>query len=86
MNVSEPIGYLASALVLTAFCMRGMMALRVVAIASNLAFIAYGLLAGLEPILLLHAVLLPTNVYRLAQALIEERRRQAEIRTPEGTL
>jgi hypothetical protein len=38
-----------------------------VAIASNLAFIAYGYLDGLAPVLLLHMLLLPINVCRLAQ-------------------
>lgn len=85
MHPYEPIGYLASLLVLAAFCMRGMVALRLVAIASNLAFIAYGALDHLEPVLLLHAVLLPTNLYRLAQALREERRLRAEILTTEET-
>jgi CRP/FNR family transcriptional regulator, cyclic AMP receptor protein len=67
MNVVELIGYLASALVLATFCMRGMVALRIVAIASNTAFIAYGVLAEIGPILLLHLVLLPTNFWRLWQ-------------------
>jgi CRP/FNR family transcriptional regulator, cyclic AMP receptor protein len=67
MNAHELIGYLASLLVLATFCMRDMVALRVVAIASNLAFIAYALLEGIGPVLLLHATLLPVNVLRLAE-------------------
>lgn len=66
MSFVEPIGYLASALVLATFCMRDMAALRCVAIASNLAFITYGALADLGPVLLLHLLLLPVNVVRLA--------------------
>ena len=69
MNITEPLGYLASALVLATFCMRGMVALRVLAIASNLAFIAYAALAGIHPVLLLHALLLPMNVWRLVEAM-----------------
>ncbi len=65
MNITEPLGYLASALVLATFCMRDMKALRCLAIASNLAFIAYGALADLGPVLLLHLLLLPVNVQRL---------------------
>jgi hypothetical protein len=38
-----------------------------VAIASNLAFIGYGAVAHLTPILLLHVVLLPLNVWRLRE-------------------
>ena len=59
------IGYLASALVLATFCMRDMVALRCVAIASNLAFVTYGGLADLGPVLLLHLLLLPVNALRL---------------------
>lgn len=67
MSVTEPLGYLASLLVLATFCMRDMASLRVLAIASNLAFIGYAALAGLQPILLLHAVLLPMNLWRLLE-------------------
>jgi hypothetical protein len=63
----DAIGFAAASLVLATFSMRSMIALRWVAIASNLAFIAYGYLGSLAPILLLHVLLLPINVYRLAQ-------------------
>jgi hypothetical protein len=65
---ADALGWLASALVLATFCMRGMVALRLTAIASNLAFIAYAARAGIDPVLLLHVVLLPLNALRLAQA------------------
>lgn len=74
MSLYEPIGYLASLLVLATFCMRGMVALRAVAIASNIAFIAYGWLVGIHPVLVLHLVLLPTNAWRLGQAIQTERK------------
>ena len=66
MSAIGVIGYLASALVLATFCMRDMVALRCTAIASNLAFIAYGALADLGPVLVLHLLLLPVNLLRLA--------------------
>jgi hypothetical protein len=69
MNDHDALGYLASALVLATFSMRDMVALRVLAIASNLAFIVYAALAGIAPVLLLHALLLPMNLLRLGQAL-----------------
>lgn len=62
------LGYLASALVLATFCTRDMVPLRVLALASNLAFMAYAALAGIHPVLLLHALLLPVNLCRLLQA------------------
>jgi CRP/FNR family transcriptional regulator, cyclic AMP receptor protein len=66
--------WLAALLVFWSFFMKTMIPLRVVAIASNVAFIAYALL-GLEygifgrvyPILVLHSSLLPLNVLRLRQ-------------------
>jgi hypothetical protein len=78
MNAYEPVGYLASLLVLATFCMRDMVSLRVVAIASNVAFISYGALAGISPVLLLHVVLLPVNVLRLSESVRSALRRRAE--------
>jgi hypothetical protein len=62
-------GYVASGLVLAAFAMREMVPLRVAALLSNLAFIAYGLALGLTPIWLLHAILVPLNGCRLVGAV-----------------
>ena len=67
LPVIDGIGFAAAGLVLATFCMRSMRALRWVAIASNLAFIAYGYLGNLAPVLLLHLLLLPVNVYRVTQ-------------------
>lgn len=64
------LGYAAGALVLAAFGMRDMRALRLTAIASNLAFAGYGAWAGIEPVLVLHALLLPLNLLRLSQAAV----------------
>ena len=66
-SLIDGVGFGAAGLVLATFCMRSMTMLRWVAIASNLAFIAYGYLDGLPPVLLLHILLLPVNVYRLTQ-------------------
>ena len=65
MTATDLIGYLASALVLAAFCMRNMTVLRGVAIASNVAFICYGAMADLGPVLALHLLLLPINMLRM---------------------
>ena len=67
MSTTDLLGYLASLLVLATFCMRRMVALRLLAIGSNVAFIAYAMLAGIHPVLLLHALLLPMNVWRLVE-------------------
>ncbi len=67
MTTVDAFGYLAAAAVFLAFSMKTMLSLRLVAIASNIAFIAYGLAAHLMPILLLHGFLLPLNILRLIQ-------------------
>jgi hypothetical protein len=67
--IADVVGFLAAALVLLTFSVRSMLTLRAVALASNIAFIAYGLMAGLLPIWLLHLCLVPVNVVRGAQEL-----------------
>jgi CRP/FNR family transcriptional regulator, cyclic AMP receptor protein len=66
--------WVASTLVFCTFFMKTMIPLRIVAIASNLAFITYALLGlhygvfgRLYPILVLHSCLLPLNVLRLRE-------------------
>lgn len=61
------LGYLACVLVLGTFSMASMRGLRMLAIASNVAFIGYSWSLGLWPILMLHAILLPLNGIRLIQ-------------------
>ena len=64
MSLPEIFGFIASGLVLATFSMRTMIPLRLLGIGSNLAFITYGFLAGLLPVLILHVMLLPLNIYR----------------------
>ena len=70
------------ALVVTAFCMKGIIALRVVALVSNVAFLVYGIGLGLVPVWLLHAILLPINGWRLWQAVSSARKVIAEHGNP----
>ena len=67
-GLTELLGYAAAGLVLTTFSVRSITALRSVAIASNLMFIAYAVFAQLVPVLVLHALLLPLNLWRLCEA------------------
>ena len=60
-------GYLASALVLCTFSVTSMRLLRCIGIASNVTFICYAAVTGATPILVLHCLLLPMNIYRLSQ-------------------
>jgi CRP/FNR family transcriptional regulator, cyclic AMP receptor protein len=69
MTWVEVVGYLASALVFATFCMKTMIPLRVAAIFSNIAFIVYASYFPLYPILILHSVLLPMNVWRTVEVL-----------------
>ena len=61
MSLGELFGYIASVLVFTTFYMKTMVPLRLVAIASNVAFIIYALWGRLTPILILHVLLLPLD-------------------------
>lgn len=63
----ELLGYAASLLVLTTFCMSTMLRLRWVAIGSNVLFILFGYFGHVYPVMILHIVLLPVNVIRLTQ-------------------
>ena len=69
MNSIEAAGYLASALVLATFCMKTMIPLRCAAICSNVAFIVYGFYDNVYPVLILHGILLPLNIWRAIQML-----------------
>lgn len=69
MHVAEIAGYLAALLAFLTFYMKTMIPLRIVGICTNCAFITYGYLDGLYPVLILHLVLLPLNAFRLREML-----------------
>jgi hypothetical protein len=83
MTLYDAAGFLASSLVVIAFCMKDIVALRFVALASNVAFLIYGVGLGLLPVWLLHAALLPINVSRLWQVLCCDHLTQ---RAPSGSI
>ena len=66
----DALGYLAAGAVLATFSVRCIKALRVLAIISNVLFIAYAASANLSPVLALHALLLPLNLWRLREVLV----------------
>jgi hypothetical protein len=66
----DGLGFFASAAVLATFCMQRMIMLRVLALASNVLFAAYGYLGHLHPVLALHLILFPINAFRLLQLVI----------------
>jgi CRP/FNR family cyclic AMP-dependent transcriptional regulator len=61
------LGYAASATVFATFCMKTMIPLRALAIASNVLFCAFGYFGHVYPVLVLHLALLPINTVRLIQ-------------------
>lgn len=63
--MADMLGYAASFAVLTTFLMRTMVPLRLVAILSNILFVAFAYLQNIHPVLFLHMALLPINVWRL---------------------
>ena len=69
MNWIEACGYAGALLTLFTFAMTKMIPLRVIGIAANFAFIGYGALAPIYPVMGLHAILLPLNALRLYQML-----------------
>src|SRR5262245_12811361 len=74
--------YLAAMLVFCPFYAKTTVVLRLVAIASNLAFIGYASVKGLCPVLILHVILLPLNCVRLAQLRAVTKRPEPETRNP----
>jgi hypothetical protein len=68
-NLSEVSGYVASALVVFTFVAKDMRLLRTIAIFSNLAFITYGTIEWLPPVLFLHLLLLSLNIVRIREAV-----------------
>lgn len=80
------LGYAAATLVFLAFSARSILALRAMAIVSNLMFIAYGWFADLGPVLLLHLALLPMNAWRLWQGALAQSALTATRRAAPPTL
>jgi hypothetical protein len=66
--MANVLGYAASCAVLGSFLMRTMVPLRLVAILSNVLFLAYGYIENIHPVVFLHMTLLPVNIWRLVNA------------------
>jgi CRP/FNR family transcriptional regulator, cyclic AMP receptor protein len=66
---SQLLGYVASALVLTTFCFSNPVWLRIFALLSNVAFIAFGYVSKVFPVMLLHMILVPINSFQLTSVL-----------------
>lgn len=69
MSNPDVLGWLAAGLMVATFGCREARAMRPLAVATNLAFIGYGMAASLTPVLSLHLLLLPINLWRWVEAL-----------------
>jgi len=65
LSWGNALGLLGVAFCFASFIMKNMISLRVLALVSNVCFIAYGLVESLLPSILLNAALLPVNARRL---------------------
>ena len=71
MSHSDLLGWCASTLMLCAYFNKGTYRSRILAVAMNVAFIAYAFSAGVPFVLTAHLLLLPVNAQRLVAALRE---------------
>lgn len=69
LTVHEALGWAAASLMVLTFSCADARMLRALALVTNLAFIGYGTLGHLAPIVALHLMLLPINAFRLVRAL-----------------
>ena len=81
MNWIDVVGWLGAVLTASAYSMRDMKLLRIVAVAANMSFATYGFVSSVWPMLALHLFLLPLNLYRLSEIVSATKR----LRRADGT-
>jgi CRP/FNR family cyclic AMP-dependent transcriptional regulator len=69
LTLTEAIGYAGVVLCIVTSLMRTMVPLRALSIVTNLVFLAYGILNGIVPTILVNTILLPLNGLRLVEML-----------------
>ena len=69
MPHADILGYLAGACLLAMAAAKTQAQMRAFNIAANLFFIAYGILGGLLPVLILNSILIGLHAYRLLQVM-----------------
>jgi hypothetical protein len=67
MSWVDFLGFAAALSVLGSFSMSSILALRTLALLSNVLFVLYGLCAHIYPVLMLHIILLPINLIKLSR-------------------
>ena len=68
MRWLDLLGFAAALAVLAGFSMNSIRPLRRLALASNVLFVLYGLLAHIYPVFVLHMILMQINLVKLRQA------------------
>jgi hypothetical protein len=71
MSWVDFLGFAAALSVLASFSMSTILALRALALLSNVLFILYGLCAHIYPVLMLHVILLPINLIKLSRIKLD---------------
>ena len=69
MDWVEGIGYLGTALTISATAMSTMIPLRIISLCASCAVITYGILIGSMPVVLTELIQMPFNAYRLWQMM-----------------
>jgi hypothetical protein len=67
MSWIDFLGFAAALSVLASFSMSTILALRTLALLSNVLFILYGLCGHIYPVLILHIILFPINLIKLSR-------------------
>lgn len=62
------LGYIAGIFLLMMASMKNQTHMRICNIAGNICFVAYGILAGVMPVLILNIIIMGLHVYRMVQA------------------
>jgi len=73
MDWIEAVGFAGTGFTVVAYGMKRLVPLRIAAILSSVAFLAYGALTQSYPLVLMEVLLLPINAYRLVECLKERR-------------
>lgn len=67
MTLVEALGWAGAAMTIVTYAMRTMVPLRIAAITSNVLFLIYAIMIGSVPLIVMDLLLLPFNIWRLAQ-------------------
>lgn len=85
MDLVQLAGWIAAAFTVAAYSMRTMLPLRLAGIGANVFFLVFGWFAASPQVFVLHAILLPCNLWRLFE-IVRMRRRARSARSTDHPL